>query len=122
MEKPDAKNNTAENRDELVEKLLNSIGDDPELREKLLAALAKAGDRPRDAEKPTESEESAAETAEEEDEGTEESETDDGEESSGESLADLCDDDGAIGLLVGFAAGAALVGGGVLLHKLLSRN
>lgn len=120
---PETGKNPAESKDELVAKLLESIGDDPELRKKLLAALAGNGDAPRNGEKPAADADRAAsgeetEEEEEEDDGDDEENDDD---SSGESLADLCDD-GVIGLLVGFAAGAALIGGGVLLHKLVARD
>ena len=44
---------------------------------------------------------------------------DDDDVSTGEELSDLFNEDVVAGLVIGFVAGAALVGGGVLLHKLI---
>ena len=52
--------------------------------------------------------------------GTDE-EDDDEEFISGTDLDDIFTEDALAGLVVGFVAGAAVVGGGVLIHKLISK-
>ena len=60
---------------------------------------------------------------EEEDGEEEENEDDDTVVSSAATdLSDIFNEDALAGMVVGFIAGAAVVGGGVLLHKVLSDN
>ena len=120
-----------------IRKLVAAVGSDPELKQKLedtLAALT--GEQPEADEEGKESDnETAAETpgkddgaepsssAEESEEKEEKEEEDsDGEDSfdSDPDLADVFNEDAIAGMVVGFVAGAAVVGGGVLLHKLLA--
>ena len=118
--------NTAAAAEEVVDsikKLLDAVGNDDELRKKLEDALtaltgktaeSKAepdGSKQPDSEEDTSSE---SETAEEDDED------DDVEFTPGSDLSDIFTEDALAGMVVGFVAGAAVVGGGVLLHKLIN--
>ena len=107
-----------------IKKLLDAVGNDDELRKKLEDALtaltgktaeSKAepdGSKQPDSEEDTSSE---SETAEEDDED------DDVEFTPGSDLSDIFTEDALAGMVVGFVAGAAVVGGGVLIHKLISK-
>ena len=134
----------AEETIESIKKLMEAIGNDNELKAKLeetLAALtgkaedtkqeqtaeAETVDNPEPAEskdndsdeniEPKESLEDDSDDDDEEDD--EEDNEDDDVTSSKTELSYVFNDDAIAGLIVGFAAGAAIVGGGVLLHKLL---
>ena len=127
----DKNNKTAAAAEEAVDsikKLLDAVGNDEALKEKLEDALnaltgktAESKDAPDDAPKP-ESEKDAtsapeSETAEEDDDDDD----DDVEFTSGSDLSDIFTEDALAGMVVGFVAGAAVVGGGVLIHKLISK-
>ena len=108
-----------------IKKLLDAVGNDEELTQKLEAALAAlTGKKTDDAEKEEEPEkkEAPSAAAEEEEEADEDdvNEDDDCKEIvSSSDLSDIFTEDAIAGLVVGFIAGAAVVGGGVLLHKLI---
>ena len=133
----DKNNKTAAAAEEAVDsikKLLDAVGNDEALKEKLEDALnaltgktAESKDASDDAPKP-ESEENTSstsepETAEEEedDDEDEDEDDDDVEFTSGSDLSDIFTEDALAGMVVGFVAGAAVVGGGVLIHKLISK-
>ena len=107
-----------------IKKLLDTVGNDDDLKQKLediLAALTgKKSDGAETKEAP-EKKEAPSAAAEEEDSADEDDDDDDVEFTSGSDLSDIITEDALAGMVVGFVAGAALVGGGVLLHKLISR-
>lgn len=108
-----------------IKKLLDTVGNDDDLKQKLediLAALTgKKSDGAETKEAP-EKKEAPSAAAEEEDSAEEDDDDDDDVEfTSGSDLSDIFTEDALAGMVVGFVAGAALVGGGVLLHKLISR-
>ena len=111
-----------------IKKLLDAVGNDEELTQKLEAALAAlTGKKTDDAEKEEEPEkkEAPSAAAEEEEEADEDdvNEDDDCKEIvSSSDLSDIFTEDAIAGLVVGFVAGAAVVGGGVLLHKLIAND
>ena len=118
----------AEEAVDSIKKLLDAVGNDEELKKKLEEALtaltgktAGSKDEPDGAKQPgPENETSSAsgpETAEEDDD----EDDDDVEFTSGSDLSDIFTEDALAGMVVGFVAGAAVVGGGVLIHKLLSK-
>ena len=116
----------AEEAVDSIKKLLDAVENDEELKKKLEDALtaltgktAESKAEP-DGSKQPESEEdtsspSESETAEEDDDD------DDVEFTSGSDLSDIFTEDALAGMVVGFVAGAAVVGGGVLIHKLISK-
>ena len=120
----------AEEAVDSIKKLLDAVGNDEALKEKLEDALtaltgkpAESKDASDDAPKP-ESEENTSsasepETAEEDDD--DDDDDDDVEFTSGSELSDIFTEDALAGMVVGFVAGAAVVGGGVLIHKLISK-
>ena len=112
----------AETAIDSIKKLLDAVGNDEELKQKLEAALAAlSGKKSGDAEKgePEKKEEPSA-AAEEEEDAEEE---DDSEViTSSSDLSDIFNEDAVAGMVVGFVAGAAVVGGGVLLHKLIAND
>ena len=121
----------AEEAVDSIKKLLDAVGNDEALKEKLEDALtaltgktAESKDASDDAPKP-ESEENTSSASEpetaEEDDDDDDDDDDDVEFTSGSDLSDIITEDALAGMVVGFVAGAALVGGGVLLHKLISR-
>lgn len=105
-----------------IKQLLDAVGNDEELKQKLEAALAALTGK-----KSVEAE--PKEAAEKKDEpavaaGEEESADDDDDDvefTSGSDLSDIFTEDALAGMVVGFVAGAAVVGGGVLIHKLISK-
>jgi len=107
-----------------IKKLLDTVGNDDDLKQKLediLAALTgKKSDGAETKEAPKE-EEAPSAAAEEEDSADEDDDDDDVEFTSGSELSDIFTEDAIAGMVVGFIAGAAVVGGGVLLHKLVSK-
>lgn len=111
-----------------IKKLLDAVGNDEELTQKLEAALAAlTGKKTDDAEKEEEPEkkEAPSAAAEEEEEADEDdvNEDDDCKEIvSSSDLSDIFTEDAIAGLVVGFVAGAAVVGGGVLIHKLIAND
>ena len=120
----------AESLIDSIKKLMDAVGNDEELKGKLGEALAaltgKNSPRGEDTEKQDPPEKAPADEAEEEDEENE-AEAEDGEDaaavsSSCSDLSDIFTEDAVAGMVVGFIAGAAVVGGGVLLHKVLSDN
>lgn len=131
MEETENTNNTAaaaETAIDSIKKLLDAVGNDEELKRKLEAALAALTGKKSESAEPEETqekkeepsvsaeeEESAEESAEEEDDA------DDEEFISGSDLSDIFTEDAIAGMVVGFVAGAAVVGGGVLIHKLISK-
>ena len=108
-----------------IKKLLDTVGNDDDLKQKLediLAALTgKKSDGAETKEAPEKKEEPSA-AVEEEDSADEDDDDDDVEFTSGSDLSDIFTEDALAGMVVGFVAGAAVVGGGVLLHKLVSGN
>lgn len=107
-----------------IKKLLDTVGNDDDLKQKLediLAALTgKKSDGAETKEAPKE-EEAPSAAAEEEDSADEDDDDDDVEFTSGSELSDIFTEDAIAGMVVGFVAGAAVVGGGVLIHKLISK-
>lgn len=107
-----------------IKKLLDTVGHDDDLKQKLediLAALTgKRSDAAETKETPEKKEVPSA-AAGEEDSADEDDDDDDVEFSSGSDLSDIFTEDALAGMVVGFVAGAAVVGGGVLIHKLISK-
>ena len=107
-----------------IKKLLDTVGNDDDLKQKLediLAALTgKKSDGAETKEAP-EKKEAPSAAAEEEDSADEDDDDDDVEFTSGSDLSDIFTEDALAGMVVGFVAGAAVVGGGVLIHKLISK-
>ena len=105
-----------------IKKLLDTVGNDDDLKQKLediLAALTgKKSDVTETKEAPEKKEEPSA-AVEEEDSADEDD--DDVEFTSGSDLSDIFTEDALAGMVVGFVAGAAVVGGGMLIHKLISK-
>lgn len=121
--------NAAEETIDSIKKLIDAIGNDDELKEKLeetLVALTGKGTVPKEEQVPeTSSEENSDDIHQNEDEDENEVEEGDEDEdkistcSSDTDLSDIFNEDAIAGMVVGFVAGAAVVGGGVLLHKML---
>jgi len=122
------KNNTAavaEATIDSIKKLMDAIGNDDELKQKqedTLAALtgktSAKEEQTSDQEKET-SPENEAQPNEAEDDDYED---DDDDTSSGNDFSDIFNEDALAGMVLGFVAGAAVVGGGVLLHKLITND
>lgn len=98
-----------------IRKLLDAVGNDEELKRKLEDALAALTGKETDAAetktfsgKPDEPSAAAAEEESGEEEAV-----------SGPDFPDIFNEDALAGMVVGFVAGVALVGGGVVLHRLL---
>ena len=108
-----------------IKKLLDTVGNDDDLKQKLediLAALTgKKSDAAETKETPEKKEEPSAAVEEEDSADEDDDDGDDVEFRSGSDLSDIFTEDALAGMVVGFVAGAAVVGGGVLLHKLLSK-
>ena len=111
-----------------IKRLMDAVGNDDELKRKLEEALAaltgETSGRKEAAETRNHPEpEAAGDEEEDEEEEEEEEEENDGSGreivSPGPELSDIFNEDAIAGMVVGFVAGAAVVGGGVLLHKLL---
>ena len=106
-----------------IKKLLDTVGNDDDLKQKLediLAALTgKKSDAAETKEAPEKKEEPSA-AVEEEDSADEDD--DDVEFRSGSDLSDIFTEDALAGMVVGFVAGAAVIGGGVLIHKLIAND
>ena len=130
MEETENTNNTAtaaETAIDSIKKLLDAVGNDEELKRKLEAALAALTGKKSDSAEPKEAAEKKEEpsASAEEEESAEESaeeDADDEEFISGSDLSDIFTEDAIAGMVVGFVAGAAVVGGGVLIHKLISND
>ena len=107
-----------------IKKLLDTVGNDDDLKQKLEDILAvltgKKSDGTETKEAP-EKKEAPSAAAEEEDSADEDDDDDDVEFTSGSDLSDIFTEDALAGMVVGFVAGAAVVGGGVLIHKLISK-
>jgi len=107
-----------------IKKLLDTVGNDDDLKQKLediLAALTgKKSDAAETKEAPEKKEEPSAAVEEEDSADEDDDDDDDVEFTSGSDLSDIFTEDALAGMVVGFVAGAALVGGGVLIHKLIS--
>ena len=112
---------------ESIKKLLDAVGNDEELKQKLEAALAALTGKKSEAagkdEEPVKGE--AASSANEEEDDAEEVDAEEDADSddiaSSSDLSDIFTEDALAGMVVGFVAGAAVVGGGVLIHKLISK-
>ena len=125
----DKNTNTAAAAEEAVDsikRLLDAVENNEELKKKLEEALAALTGKAAESKNTTDdskqpepeketSSESEPETAEEDDED------DDVEFTSGSDLSDIFTEDAIAGLAIGFIAGAAVVGGGVLIHKLICK-
>ena len=100
-----------------LKRLMETVGNDDELKQKLedtIAALTGKSALSKEEQTPeTSSEENLVDVPENEDEDEESA------YSSDTNLSDIFNEDAIAGMVVGFVAGAAVVGGGVLLHKLL---
>ena len=106
----------AEKAVESIKKLLETTGNDDALKGKLLDALAALTEK-----KQVEAEDGEDSAEDDDDEDDEADENDDDDEvSSGSGFSEIFNDDAVAGMLVGLVAGAAVVGGGVLLHKMLN--
>lgn len=127
----DTTTNTAAAAESLVDsvkRLIEAVGNDDELKGKLedvLTAMTGETSGSKDDTEdggPAEPEKAAPAEKEEEDEEEEENDDDDTVVSSASTdLSDIFTEDALAGMVVGFIAGAAIVGGGVLLHKVLTR-
>ena len=113
-----------------IKRLLEAVGNDEELKRKLEEALTvltgKTFER-EDAPETGNPPEPETPGEDPDDDEEEEAEEDDDDDTEGEivcpdpDLADIFNEDAIAGMVVGFVAGAAVVGGGVLLHKVLSK-
>ena len=117
----------AETAIDSIRKLLDAVGNDEELKQKLEAALAAlTGKKSDDAEKEEEPEKKEAPSAAAEEEDAEEENAEEDDDSKGivssSDLSDIFTEDAIAGMVIGFVAGAAVVGGGVLLHKLIAND
>ena len=108
-----------------IKKLLDTVGNDDDLKQKLEAALAALTGKKSEAagkdEEPVKGE-AAPSAAEEEDDAEDidaEEDADSNDITSSSDLSDIFTEDAIAGMVLGFVAGAAVVGGGVLIHKLL---
>ena len=107
-----------------IRKLLDTVGNDDDLKQKLediLAALTGKKSDAAETKEPAEEKEEPSAAVEEEDSADEDDDDDDVEFTSGSDLSDIFTEDALAGMVVGFVAGAAVVGGGVLIHKLISK-
>jgi hypothetical protein len=108
-----------------IKKLLDTVGNDDDLKQKLediLAALTgKKSDAAETKETPEKKEEPSAAVEEEDSADEDDDDDDDVEFTSGSDLSDIFTEDALAGMVIGFVAGAAVVGGGVLIHKLISK-
>ena len=115
--------NAAEETIDSIKKLIDAIGNDDELKEKLeetLVALTGRGTVSKEEQVPeTSSEENSDDIHQNEDEDEDGDEDEVSTYSSNTDLSDIFNEDAIAGMVVGFVAGAAVVGGGVLLHKML---
>ena len=106
-----------------IKKLMEAVGNDDELKQKLedtLAALTGKSSVSKEEEvSETSSEENSDDIHQNEDEDEDGDEDDVSTYSSSTDFSDIFTEDAIAGMVVGFVAGAAVVGGGVLLHKLL---
>ena len=117
----------AETAIDSIKKMLDAVGNDEELKQKLEAALAALTGKKSEAEgKEEEPEKKEAPSAAAEEEDAEEDDAEDEDDSddivSSTDLSDIFTEDAIAGMVVGFIAGAAVVGGGVLLHKLVAND
>ena len=111
----------AEEAIDSIKKLLDAVGNDEALKKKLEDALAALTGKDAESKGSDESRQPEPETAEEDDDSGDEEKEDAG-ITSGTDLSDIFNEDALAGMVVGFIAGAAVVGGGVLLHKLISND
>ena len=106
-----------------IKKLMETVGNDDELKQKLedtLAALTGKSSVSKEEQAPeTSSEENSDDIHQNEDEDEDGDEDEVSTYSSNTDFSDIFTEDAIAGMVVGFVAGAAVVGGGVLLHKLL---
>ena len=106
-----------------IKKLMEAVGNDDELKQKLedtLAALTGKSSVSKEEEvSETSSEENSDDIHQNEDEDEDGDEDEVSTYSSNTDFSDIFTEDAIAGMVVGFVAGAAVVGGGVLLHKLL---
>ena len=106
-----------------IKKLMEAVGNDDELKEKLeetLVALTGKSSVSKEEKVPeTSSEENSDDIHQNEDEDEDGDEDEVSTYSSDTDLSDIFNEDAIAGMVVGFVAGAAVVGGGVLLHKML---
>jgi len=117
----------AEEAVDSIKKLLDAVGNDEALKKKLEEALAALTGKtaeskavPDDSKQPEPEKETSSASQPETVEESAEDEDNDEEAASGSNLSDIFTEDAVAGMVVGFVAGAAVVGGGVLLHKILS--
>jgi hypothetical protein len=117
----------AEEAVDSIRKLLDAVGNDEALKKKLeeaLAALtrnvAESQTAADDSKQPEPEKEMSSASEPETSEEDDEDEDDNEEFTSGSDLSDIFTEDALAGMVVGFVAGAAVVGGGVLIHKLIS--
>lgn len=106
-----------------IKKLMEAVGNDDELKQKLedtLAALTGMSTVSKEEQVPeTSSEENSDDIHQNEDEDEDGDEDEVSTYSSNTDFSDIFTEDAIAGMVVGFVAGAAVVGGGVLLRKLL---
>ena len=122
----------AETAIDSIKKMLDAVGNDEELKQKLEAALAALTGKKSEAEGKEEEPEkkeapsAAAEEEDAEEDDAEEVDAEDEDDSddivSSTDLSDIFTEDAIAGMVVGFIAGAAVVGGGVLLHQLVAND
>ena len=101
-----------------IKKLMEAVGNDEELKLKLEDTLAALTGKTKKSETAASAEDSS-DAAPEEEESNDEEEDISCNSSAGTDFSDVFTEDAIAGMVVGFVAGAAVVGGGVLLHKLL---
>ena len=108
-----------------IKKLMEAVGNDDELKQKLEDTLAALTGKSSVSKEEKVSETSSEENSDDIHQNEDEDEDEDGDEdevstySSNTDFSDIFTEDASAGMVVGFVAGAAVVGGGVLLHKLL---
>ena len=106
-----------------IKKLMEAVGNDDELKQKLedtlVALTGKSSVSKEEKVSETSSEENSDDIHQNEDEDEDGDEDEVSTYSSNTDFSDIFTEDAIAGMVVGFVAGAAVVGGGVLLHKLL---
>ena len=106
-----------------IKKLMEAVGNDDELKQKLEDTLAALTGKSSVSKEEKVSEASSEENPDDIHQNEDEDEDGDEDEvsaySSNTDFSDIFTEDAIAGMVVGFVAGAAVVGGGVLLHKLL---
>jgi len=104
---------------EAVKKLIETVESKEDIKTGMTDVISRLAGKISDTGKTVSAEEEETDDAEEEEEAGEDEENEICPTASSTDLEDIFTEDALAGMVVGFVAGAALVGGGVLIHKLL---